>query len=365
MAGLKSISGEVLYRLQEARFHRVHKRLAATALQQIEQTRGKTNRIWLQQSEAYAREVLGWKGYAPWLTVYSALAGEFREGWVPDNYYGWVVAPRLQGSYGQSSALRRLALSYFGPGFFPDLAYQLNGLVYGANGETLDAPALLSILFTESEQVVFKQDHSYQGKGIHIFDRGSFKPENVGKLGNGVWQPFIAHHPVFDRLSPRATASLRITTVTDDAGIPTVRACYLRLGRAVDSHVQSATGIKVPVDRASGCLAPVGYLPDWRATERHPDTQALFYNIEIPGFANCLRQTLELHARVPFVRAIGWDLTIDREGQAAFLEWNGYQNDIKFSEATQGPCFTGLGWENLWSDKGRGTTRLETSWHPI
>jgi hypothetical protein len=32
------------------------------------------------------------------------------------------------------------------------------------------------------------------------------------------------------------------------------------------------------------------------------------------------------------------------------MEWNGTYNDIKFSEATQGPCFADLGWERLWKE---------------
>ena len=114
MGALKTFVENSLYRLQGIRFHRVHKKLAARVLRQVEQHRGTTNPNCLRQSEAYAQEVLGWKGYAPWLQVYSAVAGEFREGWLPDNYYGWVVAPRLQGAYGQSSALRRLASAYLG-----------------------------------------------------------------------------------------------------------------------------------------------------------------------------------------------------------------------------------------------------------
>jgi hypothetical protein len=29
------------------------------------------------------------------------------------------------------------------------------------------------------------------------------------------------------------------------------------------------------------------------------------------------------------------------------MEWNGEHNDVKSSEATQGPCFSDLNWERL------------------
>ena len=53
----------------------------------------------LRLAEAYAMEVLGSPLYAPWLKVYTTAAGEFREGWIPDNYYGKEVITRIDGRY--------------------------------------------------------------------------------------------------------------------------------------------------------------------------------------------------------------------------------------------------------------------------
>jgi hypothetical protein len=51
---------------------------------------------------------------------------------------------------------------------------------------------------------------------------------------------------------------------------------------------------------------------------------------------------------VPFTSIIGWDVAVDENHNVKVMEWNGDHNDIKFSEATQGPCFSDLGWEELW-----------------
>jgi hypothetical protein len=50
---------------------------------------------------------------------------------------------------------------------------------------------------------------------------------------------------------------------------------------------------------------------------------------------------------VPHLSIIGWDTTIARDGSVKLFEWNGGHCDIKFSEATVGPCLTGLNWESL------------------
>jgi hypothetical protein len=67
----------------------------------------------------------------------------------------------------------------------------------------------------------------------------------------------------------------------------------------------------------------------------------------IPAFTQCLHTVLGHHERVPFVRCIGWDITVDSEEEVRILEWNGYHNSIILAEALQGPCFKGLGWERF------------------
>ena len=83
------------------RYNHSHNKLATHALKTIESIKGKTNPLLIKTSNDYAKEVLGWKGYAPWLRAYSAMAGEFRDGWLPENYFGSVVVPKLQGEVGK------------------------------------------------------------------------------------------------------------------------------------------------------------------------------------------------------------------------------------------------------------------------
>lgn len=146
-------------------------------------------------------------------------------------------------------------------------------------------------------------------------------------------------------------ATLRITTVITPSGIASVRACYLRLGRKADTHVRSGTHIRIPIALDTGELGTLGYLPDWRTIENHSDTLVEFANKSIPCFKKCMETATRLHKQIPFVQAIGWDMTVDQNEDVRVMEWNGAFNDIKFSEATQGPCFSDLGWEYLWKKK--------------
>ena len=150
---------------------------------------------------------------------------------------------------------------------------------------------------------------------------------------------------------PNSVATLRFTTVLHSTGDASVRACYLRLGRIKDTHVKSSSQIRVPVNIRTGELDPTGHLHNWVPIKSHPDTSVAFANQTVPFFGDCLSVVLNLQKSFPFVQCIGWDTVVDREGQVQIMEWNGGHNDIKYSEATQGPCFADLGWEKLWKAK--------------
>lgn len=283
-------------------------------------------------------------------------SGGFREGWIPDNYYGEVVVPRIKGDYGDVAKLKPLARRLFATDAIPDIASFVNGWFFSADGEVVDPHAIEDFLFDRSPRIVFKVDASLQGQGVFLLDRSRFSLDTIRDLGNGVSQEYVQQHEAFARLMPSSVATLRLTTTIDEGSGATLRAAYLRLGRAADSHVMSRSHVRIPVDRRTGALVSPGFLADWGSIKEHPDTKERFRGGEIPSFEECGRLVMDLHQRVPFARCVGWDVTVDQDGNPKVLEWNGGHNDIKFSEATQGPCFADLGWERFWRNDEAGGT---------
>jgi hypothetical protein len=228
------------------------------------------------------------------------------------------------------------------------VAYYANGLFFRKDCTALDEGDVKDYLFQNGEVVVYKLEDSSQGNGIYFLDRNSFDVKKVQRLGDGVFQDYIDQHQFFKEYMPSSVATLRITTIIDDGGSASVRACYLRIGRSVDTHVKSSSHIRISVNPNTGELDRLGYLSSWRSVDKHPDTDIAFAGKMIPNFSKCVSSALELHRLIPYVRCVGWDVVVDQENNVRFMEWNSGHNDIKFSEATQGPCFLDLGWEKLW-----------------
>jgi hypothetical protein len=347
LVGLKPLMRNTLKRVMDYRYHRGHGIQANNILKTLEGKLGKTNSTNIKLANDYARDVLGNTHYAPWLYVYTALAGTFKEGWIPDNFYGKVVVPKMQGEYGKISDLKLLTNTIFRSDTFPDIAYFVNGLFFTTDNSPIPQSEVASFLFRNAEKIAFNVDNSEQGKGIFFFEKKTFDIDKIKFLGNGVFQMYIVQHKLFASFTPNSVATLRITSVVDDDGNISIRACYLRLGRYNDTHVQSKSHIRVPVNLSSGEFSAEGYLTNWLTVYEHPDTKLKFSGCKVPLFSQCISMVLELHKKVPFARCVGWDVTIDDNENVRLMEWNAGHNDIKFSEATQGPCFADLRWERL------------------
>lgn len=329
-------------------YHFVQARQARKALRSASQDAGPLSADLRRQCDDYSHDVLGWKGYAPWLRVYATVAGEFRPGWIPDNYFGHVVVPRIKGMYGNVSNRKALTSLLFSSDAFPDLAYRVNGSTYSRSGALIDDRAISSVLFENTDAVVFKAEGSSQGRSVSVLRATEFDDVALDRLGNGVFQSYVRQHPFFSEFASSSVATVRLTTAIDASGAASVRACYLRLPRQADTHVRSASAVRIAVDTRTGRLDERGYLPSWSRIDRHPDSGAPFSGAAIPQFDACARTVVALHDRIPFVHAIGWDVIVDDQDEVRIFEWNGEHNGIKFTEATQGPCFADLGWERLW-----------------
>lgn len=316
-------------------------------LKNIEGVKGPLSQTIVRQCDDYANDVFGHHRFAVWLYVYSAIAGCFKEGWVPDNYWGSVVIPKLKGNYGKIADLKSLHSVIFTHDSFPDILSYANGVFFDHEYRVLHPGSIKDKLFANRDKVVYKLDSSLQGRGIFFFDRELFDLSKIYDLGNGVFQEFINQHGVFLEFARESVATLRMTTVTENDGTTSLRACYLRLGVGSDTHVQSRSHIRIPIDIKTGAFNSVGFTPDWLEIERHPTSKRRFQDTYIPAYDNCVELVTSLHKRVPYVRCIGWDVTVDDSQNVRILEWNGKHNDIKFSEATQGPCFSDLHWERL------------------
>jgi len=344
---MKKSIRKILKKRKSYKYHVNHKNSAMKILKSIETEKGKTNLKNIRLSREYANDILGGVKYAPWLYVYTAMAGEFKEGWIPANYFGYVVVPKLKGDYFEISDRNMITNSLLKLNNSLDICYYVNNLLWSIDYKVLDKKKIKDLLFENNKSIVYKVENSQQGRGVYFFNKENFRFLDLIKLGNGVFQTYINQHRFFSEFTELSVATIRITSSCDDNGEILVNSAYLRIGQNNDTHVKSPSALKIPINVSNGQLSKYGYFPDWTSTEIHPDRKVAFKDKVIPSFQNCITEVLRMHSSIPFIRCIGWDVIVDNFNDVRLIEWNSQVNDITFSEATQGPCFKELHWENL------------------
>lgn len=101
---------KILKNIKKIRYDYVHKKEALKALKNIEDdtkyTLSAKDKSYIKE---YAKETFGSTVYAYWLYVYTAYNQKFKEGWIPDNYFGNVVIPKINKGIGHISNMKTLS----------------------------------------------------------------------------------------------------------------------------------------------------------------------------------------------------------------------------------------------------------------
>lgn len=335
--------------LLNVRFHRMQKAKALKALRRLEKSNSrKLDKRLKGLCNDYAISVLGSIKYAYWLYVYAYVAKEFKAGWIPTNYYVEYVVKELKGFHGLISGLKSINRLLLDSKSFPDIGSFINGLFLDENGLFISDGEVSQRLFQNTSVVVFKQDLSERGLKIHFFTSANFDVTKIRKLGNGVFQSYVKQHPDLAVFSSTSVSTLRITTISTDTAEVQVRSSNFKVAPAGATHVEATSFVRVAVDIQSGKYLLPAYNFDWSIATKKDYGGGEFEGKTYPKFTEACELVLKLHRKIPFVRSIGWDVVVDEDGEVRILEWNGFSNGINFDEATQGPCFADLGWENMW-----------------
>ncbi|ACB86095.1 sugar-transfer associated ATP-grasp domain-containing protein [Natranaerobius thermophilus] len=346
---MEKLIKDVYERLRFIGYNRKHKKRALKALKCIEKDTGfKLSKKQKSQIREYAREVLGSNMYAPWLYVYTAYRENFLEGWIPDNYFGYIVAPKINKQIGRIANIKTLSKKIIDTNLIPDKFYFIDNTWYDENFNLIDVKYVKEQILKYAKEYYLKKDGTSQGKGVTRIDKDNFNLLDISNLGDCVIQESVRQADWFDKIITGKVATIRITTVKGTDHRMKARASFLRVERQNSRLVKSENAVKIPIVDDKGTLGSHGLDSNWKRHSEHPDSKFEFNNKKIPNFSKAVKACEELHAKIPHFTIIGWDTIITNYGEVKVLEWNAGHPGIKFSEALTGPCFCDMGWEELW-----------------
>jgi len=286
-----------------------------------------------------------------WHKLYTSYTGVFDVNYFPEIYYSTI----LERYYDDENVAKALE----------DKA-QLDTFLYSENGERVTVETIVSNtagrffdghhniidldqavdLLRDKDKVVIKPSRDTDsGRGIEVLEiRGDINIRTNEKLqdillrykADFVTQSFIKTHKSIRDLYPDSVNTIRIVTFICDDNAISHFPLAMRIG-ANGANVDNihAGGMVIGMDDY-GILKQYAFSEYGEKFEKHPQTGILFNGYKISSVDKAIEMVTKLHARIPRLTFISWDVTILENGDPVVLEMNTRNQSIWFPQMVNG-----------------------------
>ena len=191
------------------------------------------------------------------------------------------------------------------------------------------------------QDIIIKQANYLHGGGEgvekYIFSNNELQNSN-NKLniedlktklkGNFIVQEVIKQHPELSKYHPSSLNTLKVyayRSVKSNIVFAIMGSLRMGTGNTFLDNVSNgglSVGLKIDKTSNKAILREYG-LDQWNNFfDHHPDTKVKFKDNEIPNFPLVVDSVKRLANFVPYQRLIGWDFTIDTNGEPVLIELN-------------------------------------------
>ena len=183
------------------------------------------------------------------------------------------------------------------------------------------------------------------GKGVRLFhtDNGIIPEMNISVNDlfvrykrSFIVQSKLEQHPDLALLNPTSVNTIRVLSYRKDNEVIILYAVIRigRKGKVVDN--ETSGGIKADIDLLTGRIKGPAFGSPTEGTMPCTDSGVVLDNYLIPSFNRVLLFVKDLHFRLPYFKMIGWDISVDTEGNPVMIEWN---RSAELSQVAHGPAF--------------------------
>ncbi len=218
----------------------------------------------------------------------------------------------------------------------------INGYYY-QDGQAIDNITALKICY-DIEDVIIKPTMQSHGSGVKRFSVHdgvtNVEDMSVEHFFNSYKKDFIVQkvvhqHERLNALNPSSVNTIRILTYRSGMEL-LVPYAVIRIGRqGWDIDNETAGGVSTKIN-ANGTLNKYAYGAPGNDMVERTDTGVVLEGYMIPSFDKAVETVKKLHLQLPYFNLIGWDISIDDEGDPVLIEWNVWP---ELSQSANGPAF--------------------------
>lgn len=180
------------------------------------------------------------------------------------------------------------------------------------------------------DQVIIKPSMGLQGSGVKLLTVTNGKTNIDGKTIGEVFKLYnhnfliqerVKQHKDLAALNPTSVNTLRILTYRSGMEVLLVYS-VIRIGRSgqvIDNQCAGGISTTITKDGKLGKAAFGGYSEDNVAKT---DTGIVLEGYQLPSYDKAVEFVKRLHMKLPYFNIIGWDVSIEENGDPILIEYN-------------------------------------------
>ena len=284
-----------------------------------------------------------------WHSVYAAINGIRSVDYLPEDIFFNVIERRLnprmrRDTYRDKNFYDRLNW----PGLPVTVLRVINGELFDRNYRSVDLAAGLALARQSSAaELVMKPTRETRG-GFRVAFIPAADLEHALRLKlkrNSDWivqEPFRQHH-LMAALNASSVNTLRIMTIRLGGQVAVISA-FIRIGvkgARVDnlSSGSIAAGVAHHEGTEAGRVGAFACDDKLKLHTTHPDHGYRFDTISLPFFKAAEKLCMDLHAVIPDLGLLSWDIAIGAQGAPGVIEFNIGRQEINMHQTCNGPVF--------------------------
>lgn len=226
-------------------------------------------------------------------------------------------------------------------------AVNCRGTFWGQNGKILSYDELIKILFNAGEVIIKPTVDTLGGNNVRLLRLEQGKDQDSDDTIENILSTYkqdyivqkrVINHPSIAKLYSESINTLRIMTFVcnDEIHVSPLSMRIGMSGRVVDNG-----GIFIGV-KQSGELYQKGFGKYNRIEYlEHPDTHIAFDGYHIEGVSERIETAKRLHAMIPQLKMLSWDMAYDEDNNVVVIEVNTTGQSVWFPQMVTGESVFG------------------------
>lgn len=292
----------------------------------------------------YYKDLLGIDVPLAWHRYFYKRTGVYSPKYIPTSLYytdiiGRINQMKFERAYSDKNITELLLHGVKQP---DTVLKNLNGYYY-VDGQAVDRAKAVDVC-KDMDDVIIKPALQSHGSGVKKFSSKlgvtSIKDMTIEQLfdsykENFIVQKVVHQHERMNALNPSSVNTIRILSYRSGMEV-LVPYTVIRIGRqGWDIDNETAGGISTKIN-PDGTLGKYAYGAPGNDMIEKTDTGVVLEGYQIPSYEKAIETIKKLHLQLPHFNLIGWDISIDMEGDPVLIEWNVWP---ELSQSANGPAF--------------------------